>query len=166
MQISRGLAWAFGLFSAFALAISLSTGRASPQMLMPLEVTLADGEQHELELSDMDQMEQIEFSTGTIWTDEKNSFSGVSLRALLEKLGANGTRLRLVALNDYSIEMPIVELEEKAPIIATRMNNETMTIRDKGPYWVVYPYDASPKYRTETHYARSVWQLRRLEVLE
>jgi hypothetical protein len=135
-------------------------------MLMPLEVTLADGEQHELELSDMDQMEQIEFSTGTIWTDEKNSFSGVSLRALLEKLGADGTRLRLVALNDYSIEMPIVELEEKAPIIATRMNNETMTIRDKGPYWVVYPYDASPKYRTETHYAWSVWQLRRLEVLE
>ena len=40
-----------------------------------------------------------------------------------------------------------------------------MTLRDKGPLWLVYPYDADTAYQSEVIYARSVWQLDRIEVL-
>ena len=162
--------WGFGKVSAFILAvvltIAVTSSRGVSQSQLPLEVVLVDGQSHVLSLSELDEMEQIEFATNSIWTDRKFLYSGVSLQKLLERLGAQGSGLRMIALNDYSIKFPIEDLEENAPIIATRIDGETMTVRDKGPYWVIFPFDASPKYRTETHYARSVWQLQRIEVLE
>jgi hypothetical protein len=40
-----------------------------------------------------------------------------------------------------------------------------MSVRDKGPLWVIYPYDAVPEYKSERIYARSIWQLVSIEVL-
>jgi hypothetical protein len=34
-----------------------------------------------------------------------------------------------------------------------------MTVREKGPLWIVYPYDKNEKFQTEEIYARSVWSL-------
>ena len=41
-----------------------------------------------------------------------------------------------------------------------------MSLRDKGPLWIVYPFDSNPSYSTEVTYARSIWQLDRIEVLD
>ena len=70
------------------------------------------------------------------------------------------------ALNDYAVEMPVADLEEDAPILATRLNGETMTVREKGPFWIMYPFDRSTKYQTESNYARSVWQLQQLKLID
>jgi hypothetical protein len=43
-------------------------------------------------------------------------------------------------------------------------NGASMTVRDKGPLWIIYPYDARRDYRTEIHYSRSVWQLEQIDV--
>jgi hypothetical protein len=45
------------------------------------------------------------------------------------------------------------------------MNGAEMSIRDKGPLWIVYPYDASDDFRSEVVYSRSIWQLDRIEVI-
>ena len=166
MQTKWGIFKAVGLCLAVAFAITMTSSKGFSQSALPLEVVLSDGQSHVLSLSELDDMEQIEFETGSIWTDGKHRYSGVSLYNLLEHFGAKGTVLRMIALNDYSIEMPIEDLEENAPIVATRVDGETMTVRDKGPYWVIYPFDASPRYRTEAIHSRSVWQLQRFEVLE
>ena len=47
-------------------------------------------------------------------------------------------------------------------IIAVRQNGRPMSIRDKGPLWIVFPYDADPKLVTDDYLNRSVWQLRTL----
>ena len=60
----------------------------------------------------------------------------------------------------------LAELEDDVPIIAYEMNGKPMSRREKGPLWIVYPYDSAAKYRTELAHARSVWQLDRLDVLE
>lgn len=131
-----------------------------------LTVVNTDGDEHELSLDMLDAMEQVEFSTTTIWTEGVVRFSGVPVMHLLESLKAEGTTLRMSALNDYAVEMPTAELENDAPIIATRMNGQTMPVREKGPYWVVYPFDSSAEYRTEGKYAQSIWQLKTLAVME
>lgn len=166
MKMKWGLGKVLGLFMAVAVAATVTGSRSFSNSELPLEVVLVNGQSHRLSLSELDEMEQIEFETNSIWTDRKHHYSGVSLLKLLENFGANGTVLRMIALNDYSIDMPIEDLEAKAPIVATRVDGETMSVRDKGPYWVIFPFDASPRYRTETHHARSVWQLKRLELLE
>ena len=40
-----------------------------------------------------------------------------------------------------------------------------MSVRDKGPVWVLYPFDAGAEYRTDLIYERSIWQLDRIDVL-
>ena len=141
-------------------------GSAFAQEGHALTVVDTDGDQHVLSLDKLDAMEQVEFSTTTIWTEGIFRFSGVPLTHLLESLKAEGSTLRMSALNDYSVEMPTSELENDAPIVATRINGQTLPVREKGPYWVVYPFDRSPEYRTEAKYSQSIWQLKTLAVME
>jgi hypothetical protein len=105
------------------------------------------------------------FETTTIWTEGPQIFLGVSLATLLEHVAAEGENLRLRALNDYTIDIPASDAVLGGPIIAYEQNGAAMPVREKGPLWLVYPYDSSPEYQSETIYARSIWQLVAVEVL-
>ncbi len=123
-------------------------------------------EPHHFSLEGLDELHQVEFSTTTLWTDGTVTFSGVPLKALLEEVEFQGQTVELVALNDYSISLPIDEIEDEVPIVATRMDGAPMSVRMKGPFWLVFPYDRHPKYRTDTMYARSIWQLFRIKAVD
>ncbi|MGR3636412.1 MAG: molybdopterin-dependent oxidoreductase [Shimia sp.] len=125
-----------------------------------------DGKAVEFSIKDLDALPQTSFETSTVWTDEDVVFSGVSLSALLEAAEVSGTTLRMTALNDYAVDMPMSEIGDDYPIVATRMDGVVMPIREKGPFWVVFPYDAASSFRSETAYARSVWQLSLLSVIK
>ena len=70
--------------------------------------------------------------------------------------------LEFMAINDYSITVPVSEIGQDNPMIAYARNGEPMSLREKGPFWLVYNYDADPAFRTETVYSRSIWQLDRI----
>lgn len=106
------------------------------------------------------------FSTTTNWTEGERTFTGVLLSDLLAALDASGSRLRATALNDYAVEIPASDARPGGPIIAYAIDGEPMSVRDKGPLWIVYPYDSQAEYRTETIYSRSIWQLDRVEVFD
>lgn len=152
----------------FLVFTTFFASAAASQDVMALQVTPSATSLDivEFSLEELDAFEQVEFTTTTIWTDGETKFSGVSLKALLESIDATGTTIEMVALNDYSVTMPISDLEDSAPIIATRMDGSIMSVRDKGPFWVVFPYDRDPKYSTEVTFARSIWQLNRLNVID
>jgi hypothetical protein len=116
---------------------------------------------------DMDMLEAMpatEFTTETIWTEGQQTFRGVSLHDFLETVGATGNALSAQAINDYAVTVPISDAVEGGPIIAYELNGSPMSRRDKGPLWIVYPYDSSADYRTEVIYSRSIWQLDRITV--
>ena len=102
--------------------------------------------------------------TSTIWTEGTHSFTGVSLADLMKQLGVEDGTLLATAINDYTVEVPVSDAVEGGPIIAYLMDNEDMPVRDKGPLWIIYPYDSSAAYRSEVVYSRSIWQLDRIEV--
>lgn len=114
----------------------------------------------------LEALQNVTFTTSTIWTTGPQTFTGVPLAHLLEAVRADGTRVAIYATNDYKVEIPIAELDGNAPIVAFLQNGAPMSLRDKGPLWIVYPYDANPDYRSEVSYARSVWQVERIEVLD
>lgn len=104
------------------------------------------------------------FTTSTIWTDGEQEFTGVALKDLLDVIGVDGGTLVAIAVNDYQIEIPVADAVENGPIVAYLRNGEPMSVRDKGPLWVVYPFDDNADYRTEVIYSRSIWQLEQIEV--
>jgi hypothetical protein len=69
------------------------------------------------------------------------------------------------AINDYTVEIPMSDAVEGGPIIAYLMDGNEMSIRDKGPLWVIYPYDSDADFRSEVVFTRSIWQLDRLVVI-
>ncbi len=39
-----------------------------------------------------------------------------------------------------------------------------MSVREKGPLVIIYPFDDKPELRDAVHYSRAIWQLRSLEL--
>jgi hypothetical protein len=149
----------FGLFNTL-------TGPVLGQEENALRLTVSQSETIQLSLEELDALAQIEFTTNTVWLSVETHFSGVSLKALLRQFAMNGNKIEMVALDGYSVSMPVADLEENAPIISTRLNGEIIPIRENGPYWVVFPYDSDPKYQTEINFARSIWQLTHIRVMD
>jgi hypothetical protein len=145
------------------------TELAQPQGEVLLTVTgsIGNTNQEGTAVFDLEMLQSLsaeEFHTATIWTDGQQTFTVVPLSTLLEALAAEGSMLQVTAINDYSIKIPISDAVEGGPLIAYLHNGQTMTVRDKGPLWIVYPYDAKPEYRQELIYSRSIWQLDHIEV--
>jgi len=164
------------LFPALALVVATALPAWAQSLAEPegeviltvsgaLDVTNVGGTaQFDLEM--LEALDATTFETSTIWTEGTHSFTGVSLDTLLERLGVEGETLRATAINDYAVDIPVSDAVEGGPILAYRMDGETMSVRDKGPLWVIYPYDASSDYRSEVTYSRSIWQLDRIEVMQ
>ncbi len=154
------------LSAAAALAETLEppSGEVVLTVSGAISVTNA-GDRAELDLAQLSRLGTESFTTTTIWTEGEATFTGVPLHALLERLGAEGSTLRAVALNDYAVEIPVSDARPGGPILAYERDGARMGVRDKGPLWVLYPYDAAEDYRTEVIYARSIWQLAEIEVL-
>jgi hypothetical protein len=49
-------------------------------------------------------------------------------------------------------------------LLALKRNGEYMPVRDKGPLFIVYPFDSRPELKHQRFYSRSAWQLARLDV--
>ncbi|MFV0384102.1 molybdopterin-dependent oxidoreductase [Paracoccus sp. (in: a-proteobacteria)] len=111
-------------------------------------------------------MESKTIDTSTTWTDGVHHYTGVSLKSLLERVGAAGSAIEVTALNDYTISIPQDDWNSGDSIIAYLDDGQPMSIRDKGPLWIMYPFDDFKKYQTEAAYSRSVWQLDRIKVTD
>lgn len=154
------LAWRDPLLAATPLP--LPTGDAV--FTVGGKITLHnDGDLAKFDLKTLDSLPQTGFSTKTPWTPEAK-FEGVLLSTLLNRLGAFGTTAVCYALNDYVIEMPLRNLTDDGPLLATRMNGATMPVQKFGPIFVIYRFDTHPEWRNNAIYARCIWQLQKMVI--
>ena len=98
------------------------------------------------------------------WYDGVSSFEGVPGRALLERVGAQGSKVTAYALNDYVADIPVDDFFKKGLLLALKYDGSYLTVRDRGPIFVIYPYDSSAELQSQKYYGRSVWQLKKLDV--
>lgn len=153
------------LTATFALADDL--GQPSGDVILTVSGEISHSNTDGTAAFDLEMLKAMpatEFSTSTIWTEGVQEFVGVSLHDLAEAIGFEGQTLLASAVNDYRVEVPVSDIREGGPMIAYMRNGEAMSLREKGPLWIVYPYDTVAEYRAETIYSRSIWQLDRIEV--
>ena len=118
----------------------------------------------DLTMADLEAMPKAEIRTTTPWHDGVQHFEGVSLAALMASLKLTGTQAQVVALNRYRTTIPMADFTEFKPILAYRRNGAPMEVREKGPLFIIYPYDSSATLKTETYFSRSAWQVRSIGV--
>lgn len=102
----------------------------------------------------------------TPWTTGSTTFEGPRLDAVIAAAGGHGKRLLVKALNDYTAEIPFEDATSLETILAVKMNGAPMSVRDKGPLFLIYPFDKNPELYNEKYFSRSVWQIREIEVLD
>lgn len=105
-----------------------------------------------------------ELQTKTPWTDGVPVFEGPLGSALLDAVGAQGQTMIFTALNDYSATVPVDDFRTYPVILAMKMDGKYLRVRDKGPLFIVYPFDTDATLNSEVIHNRSVWQIKGLRV--
>jgi hypothetical protein len=122
------------------------------------------------DLGALQQLDQRKIVSATPWYSNISEFTGPLLRDVLKASGAganvNGSgRLRCTALNDYRVEIPLDDVHRFDVVVAHLFNGKPMSVREKGPLFVIYPFDEQPQLRTTTYFSRCIWQLKSIELL-
>lgn len=152
---------------AALIASALMAGTALAQDAALLTVSQADGtEIKSYDLAALKALGVESFETTTIWTEGKQTFTGVPLLALFKDIDVTQGEVNAIAVNNYAVPIPATDAVEGGPMVAFEVNGKPMSIRDKGPLWIVYPYDSKTDYQSETIYSRSIWQLDRLQITQ
>lgn len=116
------------------------------------------------DLAMLDALPQRTTKTLTPWYNGEQSFSGPVIKLLLDSVGAHGTMVTVRALNDYSAEIPMEDFIANPVILASRLDGDTLSVRDKGPLFVVYPFEFDSTLYNEVYFGRSVWQVASITV--
>lgn len=162
----RDFLTAAAAFGGMSLALRAAEAQPSPGAILTIVPAPGAAAVHFSD-ADLAAMPTVSFRTGSIWTEGIHEFAGPSLATVLEAAGlSTGVReIRLTALNDYSVKLSVARIGPEVPIVANRIDGAPFGVREKGPLWLVFPYDSAPRYRAESVYAVSVWQLRHIEAL-
>ena len=145
-------------------AIATQTTSASSEAI--LTVVVGD-ESIAIQREDLTTLDTVTIATGTDWTDGVNTFKGPLIRDVLEFAGVRNYSSEMVsakAANDYSVEIPAGDFTKYDVILATEMDGEQLTLRDKGPLWIVYPRDEHAELNDPVINSRWIWQLVELSV--
>jgi len=96
--------------------------------------------------------------TSTPW-HAVTTFSGVSGVDFIRVTGATGQTIVARAANEYQTRIPLSDLTDLGVLFVTRMNGKRISLREKGPVFIIYPFDQNPEVKSEIYYGRSIWQL-------
>lgn len=115
--------------------------------------------------------------TNTPWTNgAKVRYRGAPLKEVLSKNGLSEAKIiEGIALDDYQAKLEMKEINTFDPIIATEIGCtdadrsskacavgqefRPLTDADRGPYYVVWPYDQLPKASDPGDNSRWIWFL-------
>lgn len=161
-------AWG-GVSAAWALprgGAQAERGAATDPVVLTLRVLIKGQPEREITMSmaELAALPQHSFSTRTPWYPKARTFTGPLLRELLRHHRIEGaTTLRAIALNNYKAELPVEDVLRHDVVLARLLDDKPMAIRDKGPLFIIYPFDANERLQSERYYNRCAWQLKTLE---
>lgn len=154
------------LWLTAAPAAAAELGAPQGDVILTVEGAIAvrnAGDHSEFDIAMLEALPHTVVKTATPWTEGVATFEGVTLADLLRAVGATGTTIEASALNDYAADLSPADAAMGA-VIAYRVNGNYMSVREKGPLWIIYPFDSNPSLKSETIYSRCVWQLKSLKI--
>lgn len=109
--------------------------------------------------SDFSKIKRSKVHTKNSWS-EISDFEGVSVKDLMTYAGCSGNTLNVHAINDYWAEIPMSDVNNFNILLADTINGKKLTLRDFGPYWIIYPVSDYPEELNKPIYGgRSIWQV-------
>ena len=148
---------------ALALFASPSNAGAEEALLTLSNANAGNAAPVKWTRDDLAALPQKQVQTATEWTDGRPVFEGPLARDVIAGARGHGEKfVKAIAVNDYSVEIPLSDFEQYDVILALSMNGQELSLRDKGPIWIVYPRDQHEELQDPVFNSRWIWQLDRL----
>ena len=122
------------------------------------------GDKVALDRATLEKLGEDGFQTSTPWYTGPVRFDGVRMTRLMEVVGCMGDTVRAIALNDYTTDIPVSDFARFSVLLAIKRNGDYMPVRDKGPLFIIYPFDSFLELQTHQFYSRAAWQVTQLVV--
>lgn len=156
-----------GLIMAFVLAVVSSSVPSFAQtepVILTIDGEVAGGQPVNFTRSELIALGSSAVTTSTPWSDGTPTFEGVPMSVLLAEVGATGSVAEVLALNNYKTSIPVSDFVDYPVILALKRDGEFLSVRDKGPLFVIYPFDASSELAADIYYSRAAWQVRKITI--
>lgn len=158
--------------SAFLVPVSLvlatlmvpAAYSQSEPVVLTIDGAIEGGKPVDFTMAELEALGTKTIVTATPWTEGAPKFEGVPMSVLLDHVGATGETAEIMALNNYQTSIPISDFTDYPVVLATKMNGDYMTVRNKGPLFVMYPFDDDPALKTELYFSRAAWQVRTITI--
>jgi hypothetical protein len=158
-----------GICACILAASFIVGGTATPSVAEDMLVVsnATDPAQAAVHLSEADllALPLVTIRTKTEFSDGVVEFVGPLARDAVAMMAAGtATSVHLVAANDYSIDIPLSDLTEFDVILALQADGKRLSLRDKGPIWLMYPLDDHQKLQDPVYNNRLIWQVTMIEL--
>lgn len=147
-----------------ALVLTAIVSHAQDAMVLTIDGQINGGAARDFSVGQLESLGMATIETSTPWHDGKVRFEGVPLRRLMEHVGASGKTAAVLALNNYRTEIPLSDFTRYPVVLAMKKDGVYMPVSDKGPLFIIYPFDASQELKSEVFYSRAAWQVRRITI--
>ena len=121
-------ALALVLAAGVGLAASLDQPKADSILTVSGKLSVTNAQATaQFDRAMLEKIGMVSFTTMTPWYKEPVKFEGVPLAKLMAALEAKGEKIVVVAMNDYSAEVPMEDIAKYNVILALKRDGEYMT---------------------------------------
>lgn len=120
-------------------------------------------------MEQLDGLGQTSYATENAFIDGRSEFSGPSVRVVMADAGLEigpGDSYEMIAVNDYAVTVPAEDILDYDVILATRRDGERMSLREKGPIWLMYPISDHDELQDAIYNSRLIWQLTEVRAIQ
>jgi hypothetical protein len=149
---------------ALAFAAPISHAQDVNSVVLTIDGKIEGGAARDFSIGELEALGTTMIETTTPWHDGKVRFEGIPLQRLMTHVGASGETAAVLALNNYRTEIPLSDFATYSVILATKKDGAYMPVSDKGPFFIVYPFDSFEELKNELYHSRSAWQVRSITI--
>ncbi|MCE7027877.1 hypothetical protein [Jiella avicenniae] len=131
-----------------------------------VSVTAGRGRTTRFSRDDLAALPQTRFETKAPWIATPAVFEGPSVAQLLRAFAPEAAfeRAEIAALDEYAATADVSRLVADDAIFAIRQNGAFMSVADKGPALLIFPFDDRPELKDKPHFGLCIWQISRIRL--
>lgn len=159
MQLMRRM----GTLYLFLLLLVSVSSQAAEKTLLNVNVT-SEGMNLSFTEAQLLALPQHDIYTSLPWTETKHTYSGPYLDDVLRMAQADGPWVCFEALDKYKVTLDYGLIKDFKPIIALKRDGKSLTVRTKGPLWLILPVDDHATLNAALYNDFMVWHLIKISV--
>ncbi|MBD1574469.1 hypothetical protein HC725_14495 [Vibrio sp. S17_S38] len=132
------------------------------EVLLTLESS--SGYRKILSREELEALPQESFTTSTPWTKNPHTYQGPRLSLVTSNFPQPFQSIKVYGINGYAYDIKEKELKKYPFILAMKQDGKRMALRNKGPLWVLLPFNQYPKVDSiDEMLNKFVWQVNRIK---